>query len=75
MLITRIATSVAIDAGSWISVVKTNVASAMPAVASAMMRMLRRAPVSARMRRWPIVTRQKMASATALPIEAIADRS
>ena len=37
--------------------------------------MLRRAPVSALMRRCPSVTIPKMVSATALPIEATAERS
>ena len=63
------------EAGSWMSVVKMNVSSAMPIVARARTRIDRRAPVSWRTRRCPTVTSPKIVSATALPIEAIDDRS
>ncbi len=68
-------TIVTTDAGSLMSVVNTNVTSAMPAVASASSSSTRLPSVSARIRRWPMVTMQKTRSATAEPIDAIAERS
>ena len=75
MLPIRMATSVAMEAGSWMSVVRMKVSSATVTVKRATMRMLRRAPVSLRIRRCPTVTRPKIIRATALPMDAMADRS
>ena len=67
---------VAIDAGSLMSVVNTNVTSVMPVVATAASRITRFAPVSRPDRGdGRSVTSPKIISATALPIDAIADRS
>ena len=65
------ATSVTIEAGSWMRVVNTNVTKTAPAATMARTSIGRLAPVSERIRRWAAVIMVKITRATALPIDAI----
>jgi hypothetical protein len=71
MLSSRITKSASIDAGSWMSVVNTNVTSTTADEAIATDRTTALAPVSVRTRKCAPVMNVKISRATALPIEAM----